>query len=115
MARALRGYDAWVSAVRRDQGASRADTEVLEYHEAEGRPLVKVHPLAHWDRGAVWRYIAEHAIPYHPLLDRGYASLGCWPCTRPTRAGEPERAGRWSGTGKTECGLHTFTTRGSPT
>jgi phosphoadenosine phosphosulfate reductase len=115
MARALRGYDAWVSAVRRDQGASRAETEVVEYHEADGRPLVKVHPLAYWDRGAVWRYITEHEIPYHPLLDRGYASLGCWPCTRPTRAGEGERAGRWSGTGKTECGLHTFTTRGSPT
>jgi phosphoadenosine phosphosulfate reductase len=111
MRRAIAGYDAWVSAVRRDQGASRQDTEVVEHHVVDGRPLVKVHPLAHWDRDAVWRYMADHEIPHHPLLDQGYASLGCWPCTRRTRADEPERAGRWSGRAKTECGLHTFTTR----
>ena len=113
MARALAGHDAWVSAIRRDQGESRRDVEVVEHHEVDGRPLVKVHPLAHWDRATVWRYIVEHEIPYHPLLDRGYTSLGCWPCTRRTQAGEGERAGRWSGRAKTECGLHTFTARAS--
>jgi len=113
MARALGDYDAWVSAIRRDQGESRRDVEVVEQHEVDGRPLLKVHPLAHWDRATVWRYIVEHEIPYHPLLDRGYTSLGCWPCTRRTRADEGERAGRWSGRAKTECGLHTFTARAS--
>jgi phosphoadenosine phosphosulfate reductase len=111
MSRALRDLDAWVSAIRRDQGGTRASIEVLEPHEIDGRPLVKVHPLAHWDRAAVWRYIAAHDVPYNPLLDAGYASLGCWPCTRRTAAGEGERAGRWTGTGKTECGLHTIATR----
>jgi len=113
MARALRDYDAWVSAIRRDQGESRRDVEVVEQHEVDGRPLLKVHPLAHWDRATVWRYMVEHEIPYHPLLDRGYTSLGCWPCTQRTRADEGERAGRWSGRAKTECGLHTFTARAS--
>lgn len=111
MARALRDVDAWISGVRRDQGSTRASTEMAEPHEVEGRPVVKVHPLAYWDHARVWRYVREEGIPYHPLLDRGYASLGCWPCTRPTTPDEPERAGRWSGTGKTECGLHTFTAR----
>jgi phosphoadenosine phosphosulfate reductase len=70
---------------------------------------VKVYPLASWTRDDVSRYLRQHDVPHHPLLDRGYTSIGCWPCTRPTRPGESERAGRWSGTGKTECGLHTFT------
>jgi phosphoadenosine phosphosulfate reductase len=95
--------------VRRDQSATRAGVEPLEYHEIDGRPILKVFPLAYWQREDVWRYIREHRIPSHPLLDRGYTSIGCWPCTRPTLPGESERAGRWSGTGKTECGLHTFT------
>src|SRR5947208_1446870 len=77
--------------------------------ELDGRPMVKVFPLAHWTRADVWRYIRGNGVPYHPLLDQGYSSIGCWPCTRPTAPGEAERAGRWSGTGKTECGLHTFT------
>jgi phosphoadenosine phosphosulfate reductase len=109
--RAIVGVDAWISAVRQDQSDSRAATEVLEYHEVGGRPIVKVFPLAHWSRPDVWRYIRENGVPYHPLLDQGYTSIGCWPCTRPTRPGEAERAGRWSGTGKTECGLHTFTVK----
>ena len=109
--RALRGFDAWVSALRRDQGPTRQATEVVEHHELDGRPLVKVHPLAYWSRAEVWAYLRRHRVPYHPLLERGYSSLGCWPCTRAAGPGEPERAGRWSGTGKTECGLHTFTHR----
>jgi len=102
---------AWISAARQDQSATRSATELLEYHEIAGRPILKVFPLARWSRADVWRYIRENGIPYHPLLDQGYTSIGCWPCTRPTAPGEPERAGRWSGTGKTECGLHTFTVK----
>ena len=109
--RALAAFDAWISAVRQDQSATRSTTELLEYHEIAGRPILKVFPLARWSRADVWRYIRENGIPYHPLLDQGYTSIGCWPCTRPTAPGEPERAGRWSGTGKTECGLHTFTVK----
>ena len=109
LARAIAGFDGWISAVRQDQSVTRSATAVVEYHELDGRPIVKVFPLAHWSREDVWRYIREHEVPYHPLLDQGYTSIGCWPCTRPTTPGEPERAGRWSGTGKTECGLHTFT------
>ena len=112
--RAIVDYAAWISAVRQDQSATRAATDLLEYHEVGGRPIVKVFPLARWTRADVWRYIRENGVPYHPLLDQGYTSIGCWPCTRPTAPGEPERAGRWSGTGKTECGLHTCTTRHEP-
>ena len=109
--RAIVAFDAWISAVRQDQSDSRRATELLEYHEVRGRPLVKVFPLARWSRAEVWRYIRENGVPYHPLLDQGYSSIGCWPCTRPTAPGEAERAGRWSGSGKTECGLHTFTVK----
>jgi phosphoadenosine phosphosulfate reductase len=111
MRRALGGFDAWISAIRRDQADTRRAVEVLEYHELDGRPIVKVSPLAQWTREEVRRYIHDHDVLYHPLLDQGYTSIGCWPCTRPTPPGEPERAGRWSGTGKTECGLHTFTSK----
>ncbi|MFZ5817913.1 MAG: phosphoadenylyl-sulfate reductase [Bacillota bacterium] len=111
MQRALAGLDAWIAALRRDQSESRSGVELLEYHEVDGRPLVKVLPLAHWSRKQVWTYILEHQIPYNQLLDQGYSSIGCQPCTRPTFPGEEERAGRWSGTGKRECGLHTFTNR----
>ena len=110
MQRALGDFDAWVSGVRRDQGPTRANTEVVEHHLVNGRPLAKVYPLAYWTRGQIWGYLLDKGIPYNPLLDQGYSSLGCWPCTRATRAGEDERAGRWAGSGKTECGLHTFTT-----
>ncbi len=109
--RALAEFDAWISAVRQDQSVTRTEAELLEYHELDGRLIIKVFPLAHWTQEDMWRYVRQHDVPYHPLLDQGYTSIGCWPCTRPTRPGEPERAGRWSGTGKTECGLHTFTTR----
>lgn len=111
MQRAVSELDGWITALRRDQSATRAEAEVLEYHEIDGRPLVKVLPLAHWDRTKTWTYILDNKLPYNPLLDQGYTSIGCWPCTRPVNAGEDERAGRWSGQAKTECGLHTFTTK----
>jgi phosphoadenosine phosphosulfate reductase len=113
-ARAVAGLDAWVAGLRRDQGKSRAGIAILErYDHDDGTPLVKVNPLARWTRKDTWSYVLAHDVPYNPLLDRGYKSIGCWPCTRPVREGEDERAGRWAGTGKAggECGIHTFLER----
>jgi len=102
--RALAGYDAWVSAIRRDQTADRALAEVVQ---ADGKfGLVKVNPLLNWTRRDVWRFLAAHDVPYNPLHDRGFPSIGCWPCTRAVAAGADERAGRWAGTDRKECGLH---------
>lgn len=100
---------AWITGLRRDQGGRRKNIAVLEDHDlGGGQRVVKVHPLARWTRNDVWDYIKEHNVPYHPLLDDGYTSIGCAPCTvRPAVPGD-ERSGRWVGTGKTECGLHTF-------
>lgn len=98
-------FDAWATGVRRDQSPTRADTPIVKWDAKFG--LVKISPLATWTRKDVWRRIIEEGIPYNPLHDRGYPSIGCWPCTRPVGEGEDERAGRWSGTPKTECGLHT--------
>jgi phosphoadenosine phosphosulfate reductase len=107
--RALAGLDAWVTGLRRDQGPSRAGIQILErYGHDDGSPLIKVNPLARWTRNDSWRYALEHDVPYNPLLDQGYKSVGCWPCTEPVDAGADERAGRWAGSAKTECGIHTF-------
>lgn len=106
--RALVGLDAWITGLRRDQGRSRAGIQILErYDHDDGTPLVKVNPLAGWTRNDTWRYVMEQNVPYNPLLDRGYKSVGCWPCTQPVGADGDERAGRWAGTDKTECGIHT--------
>ena len=102
--RALAGYRAWVSAIRGDQTGHRAAADVVQWDAKFG--LVKVNPLLHWTRKDVWGFIARHEVPYNPLHDRGYPSIGCWPCTRPVKDGEDERAGRWAGTAKKECGLH---------
>jgi phosphoadenosine phosphosulfate reductase len=102
--RALAGYDAWLSAIRRDQTADRALADVVQW-DAKFE-LVKVNPLLHWTRRDVWTFIARHDVPCNPLHDRGYPSIGCWPCTGTVAEGADERAGRWAGTGKTECGLH---------
>jgi phosphoadenosine phosphosulfate reductase len=109
--RALEGLDAWIAGLRRDQGASRAGIDVVEeYTQENGQPLVKVNPLASWTRKDTWKYLVDHGVPYNPLLDRGYKSIGCWPCTRPVAEGQDERAGRWGGA-KAECGIHTFLPR----
>lgn len=97
---ALSGLDAWVSGLRRDQSPSRAGTPKLAWDERHG--LWKANPLADWTDRDVWRYIAEHDVPYNGLHDEGYPSIGCTHCTR-TAAG---RDGRWSGSEKTECGIH---------
>ncbi len=103
----LRGLDAWITALRRDQGPSRAQTPVLEEKLSDGRTLLKVNPLATWTRKEIWRHIVAHDLPYNPLHDQGYASVGCWPCTQPSSEEGDERAGRWAGQDKSECGLHT--------
>ena len=101
---ALEPYDAWISGIRRDQSPSRADTPKLQSSERYG--VWKVHPLADWDEKRVWAYIHVNEIPYNPLHDSGYRSIGCIPCTRPIAPGEEERAGRWAGSDKLECGIH---------
>jgi phosphoadenosine phosphosulfate reductase len=104
--RALVGYDAWITAIRSDQSSHRASAQVVARDSKFG--LVKINPLLTWTRRDVWAYIVTHSVPYNPLHDRGYASIGCWPCTRAVDAGEDERAGRWAGHAKTECGLHSL-------
>lgn len=99
------GMDAWMSGIRRDQSADRAGAPIVGWDRKFG--LVKISPLANWTKAQVWKMIVDHDIPYNPLHDQGYSSIGCWPCTRSVMFGEDERAGRWSGTAKTECGLHT--------
>jgi phosphoadenosine phosphosulfate reductase len=106
---AVAGYDAWISAIRGDQTSHRAAAGVVQWDEKFR--LVKVNPLLSWTRKDVWRFILEHDIPYNPLHDQGYPSIGCWPCTAPVDEGGDERAGRWAGSAKKECGLHVIEVR----
>ncbi len=106
--------DCWITGLRRQQSESRTGIGIVEVYladEATGREIVKLNPMANWTRDAVWEYIRRHGIPYNPLHDRGYRSIGCRPCTRPVGDGENERAGRWTGFNKVECGIHTFMAR----
>lgn len=105
--RAVVGYDAWISSIRADQSVDRARADVVGWDAKFD--LVKVNPLLRWSRRDVWAFVVANAIPYNPLHDQGYPSIGCWPCTRPVKEGETdERAGRWAGQAKTECGLHSL-------
>lgn len=103
--RAISGLRAWITGIRRDQANTRRNVHILENYQ-EG--LVKVNPLTNWTKEMVWDYIKHHGIPAHPLTLKGYTSIGCEPCTRPTKPGEDPRAGRWAGKEKTECGIHTM-------
>ncbi|MFO7264048.1 MAG: phosphoadenosine phosphosulfate reductase [Bacillaceae bacterium G1] len=104
MARALSGVRAWMSGLRREQSPTRAKTEFVNLdHKFRS---IKICPLIHWTWKDVWTYIVQHGLPYNPLHDQGYPSIGCRPCTQPTGGREDSRAGRWAGFGKTECGLH---------
>ena len=106
---ALEEYDGWMSGLRRDQSPLRAGTPILEAQMLPtGSEVLKIHPLAMWSKNRVLSYIERHGIPTHPLLERGFASIGCRPCTRAVGEGEDERAGRWDGNTKTECGIHSF-------
>lgn len=104
LSRALAGKQAWITGVRRADGPTRADAPIAAYDT--GRGLVKINPLATMSDEDMELYLRLHDLPAHPLADKGYASIGCWPCTRPVAPGEDKRAGRWSGNTKTECGLH---------
>ena len=104
LAKALAGYAAWGSGVRRDESPTRAGTKVVDWDAKRG--MVKVNPLAAWTQDDVDAYVAEHQVPVNPLQEIGYASIGCAPCTRPVAPGEDPRAGRWAGKNKVECGLH---------
>lgn len=103
--RVAKHFDAWATGIRRDQSPTRADTPIVRWDKKFG--LVKISPLARWTKNDVWHRILRDGIPYNPLHDQGYPSIGCQACTRAVLPGEDERAGRWTGTGKTECGLHT--------
>jgi phosphoadenosine phosphosulfate reductase len=98
--RSLADADAWITGIRREQGPTRAATELIEGDEVRG--IAKYNPLAHWTEKDLWRRIHERGLPYNPLHDQGYESIGCAPCTQPGAG----REGRWAGTDKTECGLH---------
>jgi phosphoadenosine phosphosulfate reductase len=98
--RALGGADGWITGIRREQGPTRATAELIERDQKRG--IWKYNPLAHWTGKDLWRRIHERELPYHPLHDQGYESIGCAPCTQPGSG----REGRWSGSEKTECGLH---------
>jgi len=100
----LAGLQAWVTGVRREQGPTRANTRKLEWDAKFN--LVKLNPLADWSWAQIWEYIRANNVPYNPLHDQNYPSIGCTYCTRPVQPGEDPRAGRWSGFEKTECGLH---------
>jgi phosphoadenosine phosphosulfate reductase len=102
--KAVAGYEAWISAIRKDQSGERGKASVVQWDAKFN--LVKINPLLHWTKKDVWNFITKNDVPYNPLHDRGYPSIGCWPCTAPVGEGEDERAGRWRGTGKKECGLH---------
>ena len=102
--RQLTELGAWITSIRRDQTSFRKGARKVEWDVKFG--LVKVNPIADWTSKEVWRYLREHGVPYNSLHDENYPSIGCTHCTRAVRPGEDPRAGRWPGTGKTECGLH---------
>jgi phosphoadenosine phosphosulfate reductase len=104
MARALSGKRAWMTGLRRDEASTRAKAPIVTWDVSRG--LVKVNPIATWTDDDVELYARDRGLPAHPLRDQGYASIGCWPCTRPVEEGEDARAGRWAGRDKIECGLH---------
>lgn len=101
---ALSKLDAWVTGIRRDQAPTRANAGIVEFDQKFN--LIKINPLVSWTWEQVWKYIRENGVPYNTLHDQGYPSIGCEPCTKPVKPGEDPRAGRWSGQGKIECGLH---------
>ena len=105
LAKALAGYDAWVTGARRVDAVTRSEMPVVSWDAKHG--LVKINPLALWHDGDVEKYQETHDLPRHPLVAQGYPSIGCAPCTNKVAPGEDPRAGRWAGQGKTECGIHT--------
>jgi phosphoadenosine phosphosulfate reductase len=101
--RALAEFDGWVTGRKRFQGGSRLSMPVVEQADHQ----IKFNPLANWAKADLEAYAAEHELPAHPLVAQGFPSIGCWPCTKPVEEGQDERSGRWAGSDKTECGIHT--------
>ena len=101
----LKDLDAWISGIRRAQSKTRKEIKIVEEYEGG---IFKINPLANVTSGDIWWYLKQHDLPKHPLFDKGYLSIGCWPCTKPAQPGDDERSGRWAGKEKTECGIHTF-------
>ena len=111
----LSSLDVWITGLRRGQSDQRKSTNVLEMYEFDKLResyIFKLNPMVNWSRERVWSYIEVHKIPYNTLHDKGYRSIGCWPCTTAISDGQDERAGRWEGFDKTECGIHTFLGQG---
>lgn len=107
----LSELDVWITGLRRQQSEGREKTQIAELYKFDvlrDRYILKLNPMANWSRDQVLEYIKKHGIPTNPLASRGYRSIGCIPCTRPTGEGDDERAGRWTGFDKSECGIHTF-------
>lgn len=107
MRKAMAGVDVWITGLRRSQSASRANLQVIEWDWKF--QVLKINPLARWERDQIWQYIQEHGVPFNPLHERGYPTIGCTHCTTPVegaRVTDYTRSGRWNGTTKTECGLH---------
>ncbi len=102
--KAVVGYHAWISGIRGDQTDERKGASIVQWDPKF--QMVKINPLLKWTKKEVWAFIVKHDVPYNPLHDQGYPSIGCWPCTRAVAEGEDERAGRWAGQKKKECGLH---------
>jgi phosphoadenosine phosphosulfate reductase len=102
--RFLSDKSAWITGLRRDQSRSRAGTKIVEWDAANN--VVKINPLAQWTSDDIWGYIHLNEVPYNQLHNSGYPSIGCMPCTKPVATGMDERAGRWAGFNKTECGIH---------
>jgi phosphoadenosine phosphosulfate reductase len=103
--RALQGYQAWITGVRREQSPTRANAQAVEWDAKHG--LIKINPLVVLTTSEVWDWVRGHDVPYNTLHDHGFPSIGCMPCTRPVKPDEDQRAGRWAGFNKLECGLHT--------
>jgi phosphoadenosine phosphosulfate reductase len=102
--KAVVGFQIWMSGIRRDQSPARAATKILEFDKRFN--LYKFSPMINWTRKDVRQFIKRHDVPYNPLNDQGFSSIGCWPCSKMTLDGGHERSGRWTGKEKTECGLH---------
>jgi len=117
----LSRLQAWITGLRRDQSSARSGVDLIERYALDesgntadpGQTIIKLNPLARWPREQVWAYPREHQVPYNPLHDQGYRPIGCQPCTSKIQQGDSERAGRWIGFNKTECGIHTFLRRDS--
>ncbi|HEY7106689.1 MAG TPA: phosphoadenylyl-sulfate reductase [Acidimicrobiia bacterium] len=112
LSRALEGKAAWLTGLRRDEAPTRASSPIVGWDV--GRGIVKVNPLAGWSHDDIERYVESRGLLQHPLRDKGYPSIGCWPCTNPVQDGDDPRAGRWTNSGKLECGLHGWTPSTTP-